>query len=145
VDLIRQRAAVTPEGQWIRTTTNGQELNLAERRMPTAAELDQATGRHPILVKRGGHNDVVNTHALRLAGITRETLAPPGGVIGRDADGNLTGRLIDNAQGLVERLVPLQDQAERVDGLGVASGQYAATGIGTVRDCARTRGWERGE
>jgi predicted amidohydrolase YtcJ len=138
VDLIRQRAAVTPEGQWIRTTTNWQELNLAERRMPTAAELDQATGRHPVLVKRGGHNDVVNTHALRLAGITRETLAPPGGVIGRDADGNLTGRLIDNAQGLVERLVPLQDQAERVDGLGVASGQYAATGIGTVRDCAVT-------
>src|SRR5262249_39583309 len=46
LELIRQRAAVTPEGQWIRTTTNWQELNLTERRMPTAAELDQATDRH---------------------------------------------------------------------------------------------------
>jgi predicted amidohydrolase YtcJ len=136
LDLIKQRAAVTPEGQWIRTTTNWQELNLAERRMPTAAELDQATDRHPVLVKRGGHNDVVNNYALRLAGITEDTPVPPGGVIGRDAAGRLDGRLIDNALGLVERLVPLQDQAQRIDGLRIASGQYAATGIGTVRDCA---------
>jgi predicted amidohydrolase YtcJ len=134
--LIRQRAASTPEGQWIRTTTNWQELNLVERRMPTAAELDQATDRHPVLVKRGGHNDVVNTYALRLAGITEDTPTPPGGVIGRDADGRLNGRLIDNALPLVERLVPSEDQALRIDGLRVASSQYAAAGIGTVRDCA---------
>ena len=138
LDLIRRRDAITPAGQWIRTTTNWQELNLAERRMPTAAELDQATSRHPVLVKRGGHNDVVNSYALRLAGITADTPVPPGGVIGRDSDGNLNGRLIDNAQGLVERLVPTQDQDEQIDGLRLATGQYAATGIGTVRDCAVT-------
>jgi predicted amidohydrolase YtcJ len=136
--LIRQRAETTPDGEWIRTTTNWQELNLAERRMPTAAELDQATDRHPVLVKRGGHNDVVNTYALRLAGITEDTPVPPGGVIGRDGDGRLNGRLIDNALPLVERLVPVQDQDQRIDGLRVASHQYAAAGIGTVRDCAVT-------
>ena len=136
LDLIRQRAKATPEGEWIRTTTNWQELNLAERRMPTAAELDQATDRHPVLVKRGGHNDVVNSYALRLAGITEDTPVPPGGVIGRDADGRLNGRLIDNALGLVERLVPAPDRAQRIEGLRLASAQYAATGIGTVRDCA---------
>jgi predicted amidohydrolase YtcJ len=136
LDLIRQRAAVTPEGEWIRTTTNWQELNLAERRMPTADELDQATDRHPVLVKRGGHNDVVNHHALRLAGITEDTPVPPGGVIGRDEKGRLNGRLIDNALPLVERFMPGQDRARRVDGLRIASAQYAATGIGTVRDCA---------
>ncbi|GAB3990456.1 amidohydrolase [Actinoallomurus acanthiterrae] len=138
LDLIRRRAETTPAGQWIRTTTNWQELNLAERRMPTAAELDQATDRHPVLVKRGGHNDVVNTYALRLAGITEDTPVPPGGVIGRDADGRLDGRLIDNALPLVERLLPAPDRARRIDGLRLASGQYAATGIGTVRDCAVT-------
>ncbi|HZX01478.1 amidohydrolase [Kribbella sp.] len=135
LELIRRRAASTPEGQWIRTTANWQELNLAERRMPTAAELDQATGRHPVLVKRGGHNDVLNTYALRLAGITEDTPAPPGGVIGRDADGRLTGRLIDSAIGLVERHFPAPDRATQVDGLRLAGDQYAATGIGTVRDC----------
>ncbi|WP_031227149.1 amidohydrolase [Streptomyces roseochromogenus] len=136
LDLIRQRAATTPEGEWIRTTTNWQELHLAERRMPTAAELDQATDRHPVLVKRGGHNDVVNSYALRLAGITEDTPVPAGGVIGRDADGRLNGRLIDNALGLVERHVPARSRAQRIDGLRLASGRYAATGIGTVRDCA---------
>ncbi|MFJ6893379.1 amidohydrolase [Streptomyces hokutonensis] len=136
LELIRERAKTTPEGEWIRTTTNWQELNLAERRMPTAAELDMATDRHPVLVKRGGHNDVVNSYALRLAGITEDTPVPPGGVIGRDADGRLDGRLIDNAMGLVERLVPAPDRAERIDGLRLATAQYAATGIGTVRDCA---------
>jgi len=136
LDMIRQRAAVTPEGEWIRTTTNWQELDLPERRMPTAAELDQATDRHPVLVKRGGHNDVANSYALRLAGITEQTPEPPGGVIGRDADGRLTGRLIDNAQPLIERLLPAVDQAKRIEGLRAASAQYAATGIGTVRDCA---------
>uniref|UniRef100_A0AAU2VF26 Amidohydrolase family protein n=1 Tax=Streptomyces sp. NBC_00003 TaxID=2903608 RepID=A0AAU2VF26_9ACTN len=135
LDLIRRRAATTPEGQWIRTTTNWQELNLAERRMPTAAERDRASDRHPILVKRGGHNDVVNTLALRLAGITEDTPTPPGGVIGRDEHGRLNGRLIDNAMGLVEHLVPAPDVATRIDGLRLASADYAATGIGTVRDC----------
>ncbi|WP_427918051.1 amidohydrolase [Streptomyces sp. cg40] len=136
LELIREQAKRTPEGEWIRTTTNWQELNLAERRMPTAAELDTATERHPVLVKRGGHNDVVNSYALRLAGITENTPVPPGGVIGRDADGRLDGRLIDNALGLVERLVPAQDRAERIGGLRLATAQYAATGIGAVRDCA---------
>lgn len=51
---------------------------------------DQATDRHPVLVKRGGHNDVVNHYALRLAGITGETPVPAGGVIGRfGLDGGL--------------------------------------------------------
>jgi predicted amidohydrolase YtcJ len=136
LDLIRQRAASTPEGDWIRTTTNWQELNLRERRMPTAAELDTATDRHPVLVKRGGHNDVANSYLLRLAGITENTPVPTGGVIERDAGGTLTGRLIDTAMGLVERLLPAADPADRVAGLRIASSQYAATGIGTVRDCA---------
>ncbi|MFD7335392.1 amidohydrolase [Streptomyces violascens] len=138
LELIRRRAAVTPEGEWIRTTTNWQELNLAERRMPTAAELDRATDRHPVLVKRGGHNDVVNTYALHLAGITVDTPAPPGGVIGHGADGKLNGRLIDNALHLVEHLVPAADRDRRIGGLRLASHDYAATGIGTVRDCAVT-------
>ncbi|MCU1682864.1 MAG: amidohydrolase [Amycolatopsis sp.] len=136
LDLIRQRAASTPEGDWIRTTTNWQEINLRERRMPTAAELDTATDRHPVLVKRGGHNDVANSYLLRLAGITENTPVPTGGVIERDAGGTLTGRLIDTAMGLVERLLPAADPADRVAGLRIASSQYAATGIGTVRDCA---------
>src|SRR5919109_2381777 len=73
VDLIHQRATRTPAGQWITSAADWHELQLAERRLPTAAELDQATTDHPVLVQRGGHNGVLNTAGLRAAGINRDT------------------------------------------------------------------------
>jgi predicted amidohydrolase YtcJ len=102
----------------------------------TRLPLNTSSGHQPRRISPVRFTDVVNSYALRLAGITVDTPVPAGGVIGRDADGRLDGRLIDNALGLVERLVPVQDQAQRIDGLRIASSQYAATGIGTVRDCA---------
>jgi predicted amidohydrolase YtcJ len=81
VELIRQRAAQTSKGQWIRTSLAWQESNLAERRLPTAPELDQASQDHPIWVKRGGHVGVANSLALHMAGLTGETPDPPGGII----------------------------------------------------------------
>ncbi|MBV2155892.1 amidohydrolase [Kitasatospora sp. SUK 42] len=135
LDLIRERAARTPAGQWILTTVNWQEVLLAEQRMPTTEELDGATADHPVLVRRGAYNLVLNSAALRLAGITGATEAPPGGVIERDAQGRLTGRLINRATELVERVLPRPSLAERIEGLRAASADYAATGIGTVRDC----------
>ncbi|MFB7471374.1 amidohydrolase [Kitasatospora sp. NPDC056184] len=133
--LIRERAARTPAGAWIRTTVNWQEVNLAEQRMPTTEELDGATADHPVLVRRGAYNMVLNSAALRLAGITAATPDPPGGVIERAPDGRLTGRLINTATELVERVLPRPGLDERIDGLRAASADYAATGIGTVRDC----------
>ena len=59
--LIRERASRTPAGQWIRTAADWHELRLAERRLPTAAELDEATTDHPVLLQRGGHNGVLNS------------------------------------------------------------------------------------
>ncbi|MGW4892545.1 amidohydrolase [Kitasatospora sp. NPDC004240] len=133
--LIRERAARTPAGEWIHTTVNWQEVNLAEQRMPTTEELDGATTDHPVLVRRGAYNMVLNSAALRLAGITDTTGAPPGGVIERDERGRLTGRLINKAIELVEPVVPRPTPEQRIDGLRAASDAYAATGIGTVRDC----------
>ena len=136
LSLIRDRATKTPPGEWITTTANWQELNLAEGRMPTALELDQATDQHPVLVQRGGHNGVLNSRGLALAGISANTPNPPGGIIGRTHDGTLNGRLIDSALHMVTHLLPSPDVEERVAGLDTASHAYAATGIGTVRDCA---------
>ncbi|MGW6914326.1 amidohydrolase [Kitasatospora sp. NPDC054939] len=133
--LVRERAERTPPGQWIHTTVNWQEINLAEQRMPTTEELDRATADHPVLVRRGAYNMVLNSAALRLAGITDATGAPAGGVIERDAQGRLTGRLINKAIELVEPVVPRPTPEERIEGLRAASAGYAATGIGTVRDC----------
>ena len=136
LQLIRRQAEATAKGQWIRTASNWHELRLAERRLPTAQELDSATSDHPVLVKRGGHNDVVNTYALRLAEITADTAALKGGVIGHDSQGQPTGLLQDAALSLVETLLPSPSFDAQLDGLRRASADYAARGIGAVRDAA---------
>jgi predicted amidohydrolase YtcJ len=134
VELIRRRAAATPKGEWIRTSSAWNEWNLAEQRMPTARELDAATRDHPVLVRRGGHNVVLNSLGMRLAGITRDTPTPRGGTIVKDAAGNPTGQLIDAAKNLAERLFPPGPVDQRIEDLRLASLDFAAHGITTVRD-----------
>ena len=136
LDLIRRRAAHTPRGQWIRVGSNWHELQLAERRLPTRQELDSAAPNHPVLVKRGGHNDVANSMALRRAGVTAGTQPPEGGVIEHDAAGEPTGRLEDSAIAPVEQVLPEPSFDEQIEGLRQASAGYATTGIGAVRDAA---------
>ncbi|HEX6554241.1 MAG TPA: amidohydrolase [Ktedonobacteraceae bacterium] len=154
VELIRQRAAQTPAGRWIRTSTTWDESNLTERRLPTAAELDQATSEHPVWVRKGGHAGVGNSLALHLAGITRETADPPHGAIQHDPDGMPTGVLLNGpALSLVERLIPPPPFEQQVQDLRQACQLYNSYGIGTVRDPIVTRDqllvyqalWERGE
>jgi len=132
--LAIHKAAVTPPGNWIRTASDWNEWNLAEQRMPQANDLDKATSDHPVLVRRGGHNDVLNTMGMRLAGLTRETETPKGGTIVKEADGNPTGWLIDAAKGMAERLFPPVSTEQRIEELRLASLDYAAHGITTVRD-----------
>ena len=153
IEFIRQRAAQTPTGQWVRTSNAWHESNLAEGRLPTAAELDQASQDHPIWVKRGGHVGVANSLALKLAGITRETQDPPGGIIKRSPDGTPTGELLEApAWSLVEHIIPPQPFELLVQNLHQACLEYNAYGIGTVRDPIVTRDqmlvyqalWERG-
>jgi predicted amidohydrolase YtcJ len=152
VEIIRQRAARTPPGQWIRTTTAWNEANLAEGRLPTALELDAATQQHPVLVQRGGHNGVANSLALRLAGITKDTPNPRGGSYGRLPDGAPNGVLEGGAVYVVAGLIPPTSFEEQVRGLTLACQTYNAQGIGAVRDPLVQRdelllyqaAWERG-
>jgi predicted amidohydrolase YtcJ len=68
---------------------------------PTASLLDEYVNNKPVMLSRvDGHASWVNTKALEIAGITKDTLDPPGGKIVRDKQGNPTGVLIDNAESL---------------------------------------------
>ncbi|ASU82608.1 amidohydrolase [Nocardiopsis gilva YIM 90087] len=138
LELIRERAAHTPSGQWIITGADWHELHLAERRMPTAEELDRATTDHPVLVLRGGHNGVLNSAGLRLAGIGPDTPDVQGGYIARDAAGRPTGRVQDAALELAQKALPALPAGALATGLAHASTEYAAHGIGSVRDPAVT-------
>src|SRR6266702_8398365 len=118
IDLIRQRAAQTPPGAWIQTSAAWHEVNLAEGRLPTAPELDEATRDHPVLVRRGGHVVVASSLALTLGGITRETPDPQGGTIVRFPDGTPTGVLIEApAYAPVVARVPAMTPEQMVEGL----------------------------
>ncbi|KAL9476454.1 hypothetical protein ACSS6W_006295 [Trichoderma asperelloides] len=135
LDLIRQRVSKTEPGEWIFTTTNWQEFNLPEKRLPTIQELDDISTLHPIVLRRGGHNMVANSCALAAANITKDTVPPPGGKIAKDAHGEMTGLIQDSATALIYKMQAPVDTETRIHGLDVASTSYASTGIGCVRDC----------
>jgi predicted amidohydrolase YtcJ len=74
---------------------------------PTRELLDMVTGDRPCLLRRvDGHAALANSAALQAAGITRGTPDPAGGEILRDAAGEPTGVLIDNAADLVRAIIP---------------------------------------
>lgn len=107
VETVAAHARRTPPGRWIRGGGYN-ENKLRERRHPTRYDLDPVSPEHPVwLLHVSGHMGVANSRALALAGITRETPDPPGGRIVRDAAGEPTGLLLETAQELIKRVLPL--------------------------------------
>lgn len=104
---VKARVAQTPKGEWV-VGRGWIETFWTPPTFPTAAELDAVAPEHPVYLTRAdGHAGVVNSQALKLAGIDEKTANPPGGDILRDrASGRPTGMLIDRAQELVARLLP---------------------------------------
>lgn len=104
-------------------------------RPPRRTDLDPVTGDHPvILTDFSAHAVAVNSIVLRLAGITRGTVPPTGGVIEKDAAGEPTGVLRETAQGLVRRLVPPFTRDEVAQGIDTGIGLLHAQGITSVTE-----------
>jgi len=103
---VKARVDSARPGQWV-TGRGWIETFWKPPVFPTRQDLDRIAPNHPVVLTRAdGHASIANSAALRLAGITRSTVAPAGGAINKDSDGEPTGMLIDRAQGLVRRLVP---------------------------------------
>src|SRR5690606_15064396 len=80
---------------------------LEEQRLPTAIELDAASGgRQVVLLRRDGHHAVGSTSALAAAGITSTSTDPTGGRVDRDAGGTPTGLVAENAVAPLMDLMP---------------------------------------
>lgn len=78
---------------------------LPERRYPTRRDLDTIEADRPVVLTRVcQHAAVLNSRALERLGIGRDTVAPPGGRIGREADGEPDGLLFDRALGAIRPL-----------------------------------------
>jgi predicted amidohydrolase YtcJ len=85
-ERISERAAQTPDGEWIVGQANlFFDRKLAEGRLPTREELDHASRRHPIALRAGGHVTVLNTMALEVAGIDEAFVPPEHSITGKPA------------------------------------------------------------
>jgi len=143
---IRQRVKRTPKGKWIRAA-HYDELGLFEKRPPNRWELDEAAPVNPvILVHRYGQDCVLNSLALQVAGITRETPSPPAGTIYRDEEtGEPNGRISGRNEHL-ERAIPPLDDNDLEEGVKLANREYLSLGITSLQDTSWTNGlhhWQK--
>lgn len=122
-------------GVWVRGS-GWDEYCWAAPILPTRHDLDALTPHNPVLLMRkDGHSLLANSRALALAEIEAVTENPPGGVIDRDAAGQPTGIVRDNAMEIVLRAVsePAAEEKER----GLLLGQeralsYGVTSVGSM-------------
>jgi predicted amidohydrolase YtcJ len=124
-------AARVPEGTWI--TGGDWDHELWGGELPRKEWIDPVTPKHPVAVSRlDGHMLLANSAALRAAGVSRATPDVPGGTIVRDARGEPTGILKDNATRLVERVIPPPTPAARDRALQAAMEYAVAQGVTSV-------------
>ena len=134
-ELLRERAAKTPKGEWIQGY-GYDDTALAERRHPLAADIDDVTPDHPVLLRHvSGHLCTCNSRALALAGYDRNTPDPVGGIIRRDAQGNPNGVLEEPAaMNPVARLLSDVSEEEWMRSIETASAAYTAKGVTSAQD-----------
>jgi predicted amidohydrolase YtcJ len=143
--IIHNCSRNRPPGQWI-FGRGYNKFYLAEKRHPNRWDLDNATPVHPVrLTHRSGHAHVLNSLALKLVGITRETGDPEGGIIERDLKtGEPTGLLYEMGDFLYDRIPPLAP-AELEKGLQMANQELISLGVTSIQDASSrndTEQWE---
>jgi len=129
---VVERAKTARPGEWIRG--RGWDQNdWADTRFPTHAALSRAVPNNPVYLTRvDGHTALVNAKALELAQVTAATPDPSGGRFIRDSANAPTGVLVDNAQGIVGRVIQSPSRAElREQTLGAIAeaNRWGLTGI----------------
>ena len=125
---LRAYAAAHPEARWILGRGWNQEL-WPVKAFPTAADLDSVVPGRPVVLERvDGHAIVANTSAMKAAGVTAATPAPPGGRIEN-------GLFVDNAMELIGKAVPPPTAADSDAAMAKAQDillGYGVTGVGSM-------------
>ena len=143
VARVTARAKTAKPGEWI--FGRGWDQNRwADTKFPTHDKLTAALPNHPAyLVRVDGHAGLANAKAMQLAGLSAATKDPSGGHIERGADGAPSGIFVDNAMGLVTRVIPAKtrdDEKKEVVAAITEAQRWGLTGVhdagasGTVLD-----------
>ena len=135
---LKAKAMTLPPGTWV-TGDFLDDTKLADRRALNVHDLDKVSGDHPVaVIHRGGHTAFVNSKALQMAGVTKNTPDPFGGTFDKDAQGELNGRITDRAiavffkVGKREQFTPAQREKRVLEGVAFISAKFAQYGLTTV-------------
>lgn len=124
---------LTNKSKWI-TGGNWNHLQFDKKVLPTKEWIDDLTDKPIYLTRVDIHTALVNSAALKLAGINKNTKAPEGGQILKDETGEPTGILKDTAMNLVSKLIPAPSENELVEALSAAQKAAHVNGITSIHD-----------
>ncbi|MFC3052254.1 amidohydrolase [Kordiimonas pumila] len=126
--ILGDYAAKVQPGKWIEGGSWDEQLWGGQ--LPTRHWIDDVTPNNPVAVARLDlHMLLLNSLALKLAGIDRNTPDPEGGIIVRDEQGEPTGILKDKAKDLVQRVIPSMTEAEKEARLRVCTQHALSLGV----------------
>ena len=130
---VRERVEQTPASQWV--LGHGWNHNVWPEGIGSKEMLDTFSPENPIyLTHKSLHSGWANSAALHLSGIHEDSLDPQSGVFQRDADGHLTGIVLESAMRVVEAAIPHPDRNTCVNALSLAQANLLAFGITSVHD-----------
>lgn len=134
---IRERALETPKGEWV-LGFKYDDTKVREGRQINRHDLDEAAPEHPVWIShRGGHVYWFNTKAAEVAGVTKDTPDPPGGHIYKDENGELLGKVAENAADLFQKFTPKGSTREqRRAGVKLISEMMTSAGLTSVHDAS---------
>ncbi len=132
--IIGERAKHYPS-RWI-TGGDWDHDRWKSAHLPAKELIDKLTPNTPVFVNRyDGHMALANSYVLKLAGITKDTPDPPGGMIVRDAStGEATGVLKDEAMSFVYKIIPDPTENEMVDAARLALAEARKYGLTSIQD-----------
>jgi len=131
---VREAVQSAEKGEWIEGRGWNQEI-WDPPEFPTRQDLDDIALDHPVYLERtDGHAAWVNSKALKIAGITKETINPTGGEIIRDDAGVPTGVLVDTAKlPVFDKIPPFREQ-KALQALEMAQEEFLSHGLTSVHD-----------
>jgi predicted amidohydrolase YtcJ len=138
--LLAEAVSRHKEGEWI--TGSGWDHTLwPDKKFPTKEQLDAVAPKNPVFLTHiSGHVAVANSLALQHGEIKNDTPNPPGGVLERDANGELTGMLEeDSAMSLVSSRIPDLQADQRRRGIEMVLADAAKNGVTSAQDFSE---WE---
>jgi predicted amidohydrolase YtcJ len=131
---VKARVAQKKPGEWV-TGRGWIETFWKPPVFPTRQQLDEVAPANPVLLTRAdGHASVVNTAALKLAAVDKNTLNPFGGEISKDKNGEPNGMLLDAAQGLVRRHLPPASAADNEQAIILGVNRDISLGWTEIQD-----------